>query len=163
MHFSDALPCRASDFPLSTKRIYIRKRAKIWCKIHLKSGHAEWSASENCIWSFTYSFKKIVRLHFPRRRLRDPSKYQLFLRKKHWFWPSAKRFPRAKPLLFPKEYLIFWGPAGATPRKVQNDIPFKAIKHSPNALFRCAPLPRLRFSTFHETYIYIQMTVNSGV
>ena len=24
MHFSDALPCRASDFPLSTKRIYIQ-------------------------------------------------------------------------------------------------------------------------------------------
>ena len=85
-----------------------------------------------------------------------PQKYQLFQLEKQWFWPAAKRFPRARPLLFPRKKLILWGPAGATPRKVQNDIPFKAIKHSPNALFRRAPLPRLRFSTFHETYIYIR-------
>ena len=75
MHFSDALPCRASDFQLSTKRIYIYKCYQLFgVQKHLKSRHAEWRASENCIWSFTYSFKKIVRLHFPRCRLRDPSK-----------------------------------------------------------------------------------------
>ena len=44
---------------------------------HLKSRHAEWRASENCIWSITYSFKKVVRLHFPRCRLRDPSKISI--------------------------------------------------------------------------------------
>ena len=74
MHFSDALPCRASDFPLSTKRIYIQMSSTFRGTKHLKSRHAEWRASENCIWSITYSFKKVVRLHFPRCRLRDPSK-----------------------------------------------------------------------------------------
>ena len=75
MHFSDAPPRRASDFPLSTKRIYIYKVATILGgRKHLKSRHAEWRTSENRIWSFTYSFKKVVRLHFPRCRLRDPSK-----------------------------------------------------------------------------------------
>ena len=39
-----------------------------------KSGDAEWSASEICIWTITYSLKKVVRLHFPRSRPRDPSK-----------------------------------------------------------------------------------------
>ena len=77
MHFSDALPCRASDFPLSTKRKNIHLDRTFRGTKHLKSRHAEWRASGNCIWSFTYSFKKIVRLHFPRRRLRDPSKTQI--------------------------------------------------------------------------------------
>ena len=83
MHFSDALPCRASDFPLSTKRIYIYELPiEFRCLKHLKSRHAEWRASENCIWSFTYSFKKIVRLHFPRSRLRDPSKIPIIPKEK---------------------------------------------------------------------------------
>ena len=74
MHFSDAPPRRVSDFPLSAKRIYIHFVNRIDVEKHLKSGHAELRASENRIWSITYSFKKVVRLHFPRCRLRDPSK-----------------------------------------------------------------------------------------
>ena len=74
MHFSDALPCRASDFPLSTKRIYIYKVARHVEKMTPKIRRRGMEGSAESIWSFTYSFKKIIRLHFPRSRLRDPSK-----------------------------------------------------------------------------------------
>ena len=52
-------------------RIYIR---------FVESGKSEarrGGASEKCIWAYVYSFKKVVRLHFPRCRLRDPSKISI--------------------------------------------------------------------------------------
>ena len=61
-----------SHFP---RNVYIYQWHQLFgVQRHLKSRHAEMRASENCIRSFTYSFKKIARLHFPRSRLRDPSK-----------------------------------------------------------------------------------------
>ena len=113
MHFSDAPPRRASDFPLSTKRIYIYKVATILGgRKHLKSRHAEWRASENCIWSITYSFKKVIRLHFPRCRLRDPSKIPIIPKGKAMDLTFREKISACETIDFPLGIISILRPRG---------------------------------------------------
>ena len=125
MHFSDALPCRVSDFPLSTKRIYIYKVATILGgRKHLKSRHAEWRASENRIWSITYSFKKVIRLHFPRSRLRDPSKISIIPKGKSIILICREKISACETFTFPVGKVDTLRPRGGDPAKSANGQPF---------------------------------------
>ena len=94
------------------------------CRKHLKSRHAEWRASENRIWAYVYSFKKVVRLHFPRCRLRDPSKISIIPTGKSMILTCREKISACETIDFPKGKVYILRPRGGDPAKSANGQPF---------------------------------------
>ena len=80
--------------------------------------------SAKSIWSFTYSFTKIVRLHFPRCRLRDPSKIPIKPQRRGNVLTFREKISACETIDFSKEILDILRPRGGDPAKSANGLPF---------------------------------------
>ena len=140
MHFSDAPPRRASDFPLSTKRIYIYKVAAfLGGRKHLKSRHAEWRASGNRIWTYLLKQKSVSFCTFREVACAGPLKYQGNVVLEHRFCTAHPLHAKCKTYASYTFMGYSGGPAEATSWKVQHDTLFSLLgKVSPNGIPRCA-------------------------